>query len=276
MAPPAPQLDASASKFTLHEPAFVVPTLALIVAMVVLILSVFNATMVPVAVAMEPGPAFAFGLGYMSLLLGSIGGQAAVVTVLAVWGTGPLWQRLVWHWVLVLVAFSAWTFGFVVAMNSQFGRNPDFPEEEFFTVLLGLPLLALACQAVPWMLKFYFNWRIEQEGEDPPAADRRLSIRDMIVGTVVVALTMAAVRIGKPANAAEGSYWMGWLFAVATATGISLVCLVPMVYFTLGVRRAWMGAIEVAALAATVAAVGTILFIMLNPGGPSDKKKRSS
>jgi hypothetical protein len=267
--PPGVGPAVSPSAFPLEEPDFAVPKLAVTVAVVIAALSIFNATMMPVTTTLRPSPGFIFGLGYLSLLLGSLGGQAALLTVLVVWEAGPLWLRLVWHWGLALVAFSAWTFGFMVALATEFGQD-NFPKEEFLAALLGLPLVALASQAIPWLLKFYFHWRIEHEDyPSPPMAAQRLSIRDMIVGMIVVALTMAAVRAGKPATAEEGIYWAGWMIGIASAAGISLVCLTPMIYFTLGVKRASWGVWGVVAISGLVAAVASGILMYFSPPGPS-------
>jgi len=85
-------------------------------------------------------------------------------------------------------------------------------------------------------------------------------------------VTMAAVRVGKPANTEEGIYWAGWGIGSGAAAGISLLCLVPMVYLTLGVRRARFGAVGVVAIALSVAATASGILIWINPGGPSDKE----
>ncbi len=254
------------------EPHLLSPRLAVIVAVVVAIASVANATMVPVTTVMRPGPGFAPGLAYLSLVLGSMAGQAAVLTVLAVWASGPLWQRLVCHWGLAMLAFSAWTFGFLVALMIEFGRQ-SFPAEEFLAALFGLPLVALACQAVPWLLKLCLGWRIDHDEEPSlPATDQRLTIRDIFLATVLVAITMAAVRFGKPGNAEEGIYWAGWSIGAGAAAAVSLVCLVPMVYLTLGVREPRWGVLGVVAMAASMAALASGILMWIQPPGPSDKE----
>ena len=254
------------------DPIFLPPKLAVIVGVVIAIASVANATMLPVMTIVEPGPGFALGLGYLSLVMGSMAGQAAVVTVLAVWGKGPLWMRLVWHWGLALLAFSAWTFGLLIAMAIEY-RGWSFPTDEYQVAIFGLPLVALACQAVPWLFKLYLGWRIEQDDEPArPATEQRLAIRDILLGMILVAVTMAAVRTGKPANAEEGFYWAAWGIGCAAAAAISLICMVPMVYLTLGVRETKWGALGVVAIAALVAATASGILMWLNPGGPSDKE----
>ena len=257
-----------------NEPELGLLPLAAIVGVVVAIAAVGNGTMLPVAELIRPGGmGFIFVLSYVCLVAGSMGGQAAVLTVLLVWGAGPLWMRLVCHWGLALLAFSAWLFGFLVASISRFG-SAGFPGEELLAAVLGLPLVALACQLAPWLVKLYFRWRIELPDQThEPAAVQQLSIRDIFLGTVLVAVTMAAVRVGKPANAEEGIYWAGWGIGSASAAGISLLCLVPMVYLTLGVRQARWGAVGVAAIAGTVAATASGILMWINlGGGPSNKE----
>jgi hypothetical protein len=245
--------------------------LLVIVAVAIVIASVFNMSMVPVSRFIEPGPGFAFGLAYLSLVLGSLGGQAAVLTVLVVWGSGPLWLRLVWHWGLALVAFTAWAVGFVVGLSDR--GLPYNSDEGLRMALFGLPLVALACQLAPWLMKVYFRWRIELEDEaEQPAAVHLLSIRDMLVGTIVVAVAMAAVRFGKPRDFPEGYYWIFWGIGSAAAAGISLVCLVPIVYLTLGVRGTRWGLAGVVAIAASVAAAASGVLMWVQPPGPSDKE----
>lgn len=256
-----------------NEPEVGLLPLAVIVGVVVAIAAVGNGTMVPVAESIRPGGmGFIFVLSYVCLVAGSMGGQAAILTVLLVWGAGPLWLRMAWHWGLVLVAFSAWVFGFLVALMDQFGRT-GFPAEELLAAVLGLPLIALACQLAPWLVKLYFQWRIELPDQThETAAAQQLSIRDIFLGTVLVAVTMAAVRVGKPANAEEWIYWTGWGIGSASAAGISLLCLVPMVYLTLGVRQARWGAVGVVAITLSVAAIASGILMWINPGGPSDKE----
>jgi hypothetical protein len=258
----------------LREPELGLPPLAVIAGVVVAIAAVGNGTMFPIAESIRPGGiGFIFGLSYLCFVAGSMGGQLAVLTVLLVWGAGPLWMRLVCHWGLALLAFSAWLFGFLVASMSRFGAS-GFPGEGLLAAVLGLPLIALASQLAPWLVKLYFQWRIELPDQThETAAVHQLSIRDIFLGTILVAVTMAAVRVGKPANTEEGIYWAGWGIGSGAAAGISLLCLVPMVYLTLGAQRARWGAVGVVAIALSVAAIAAGSLMWFNPGGgPSDKE----
>jgi hypothetical protein len=223
---------------------------------------------------MQPGPAFSVGLAYLCLVAGSIVGQAALLSVFAVWGPGKIWQRLAWHWALALVAFSAWTFGFAAALASEFRSPADYPDEELFAALLGLPLVALCLQALPLVFRVYLHWRIECRAEETAAIARPLSIRDLLAWTVLVAVTAALVRSGKPANLSEAMYWNIWGIVGTVAVAVSLLFTLPMVYLMLGTRGGRWGAAGVAAIAAGAATIASIILMAFGPygPGPSDKE----
>jgi hypothetical protein len=252
----------------------VMPSLTLIVAGVMATASFVNATMVPVTRLIEPGPGFAPGLAYLCLVAGSIVGQAALLSVYAVWGPGKVWQRLVWHWALAFVAFSAWTFGFAVALASEFRSPADYPDDELFAALLGLPLVALCLQALPLVFRVYLDWRIECRDDGTAASARPLSIRDLLAWTVLVAVTAALVRSGKPENLSEAMYWNIWGIVGMVAIAVSLLFTLPMVYLMLGTRVGRWGGVGVVALAAAAATVASLILMAFGPygPGPSDKE----
>ena len=154
------------------------PGLAIVVAIVVGALSLGNVTMGPVGHSIRPGPGFAYGLAYFFAVLGSIGAQAAAITILLVFAQGPLWMRLAWHWVLALVILFTWGLGFAFAESDWVFTSANFPDEEFLALVMGLPLVSLICQAPLWLFRLYFGWRIERPDEEWPPARRRLAISD--------------------------------------------------------------------------------------------------
>jgi MFS family permease len=241
------------------------------------IASIGNVTVVPVADYVSPSkPGFILGITYMCAVAGSIGAQAALLAILLVWGPGALWQRQAWHWGLVAALFTAWGCGFAIA-ESNWVLSRRFPSRELLTTILGLPLVSLACQAGPWLFRIYLHWRIERPGEArEPASPETLSIRDFLLGTILVALTMAAVRLGKPMNVSAAWYWAAWGIGSAAAASISLLCVLPFLYLTLGVRNIRWGAVGIAAIAASVASTAIsilVWFNRINGGfGPNDKE----
>jgi hypothetical protein len=250
------------------------PALAFIIAAVVGTLALGNITMGPVAHVLRPGPGFAVGLAYLISVLGSIGTQAAVLTILLVFAAWPIWLRLAWHWMLALAALSTWCIGFAIAEADWVFARSNFPQDELLVLLTGLPLVSLACQAPMWLFRLYFGWRIERPGDPWTGARRRLAISDFVVGTILVAVTMAIVRLGKPAGTEETDYFFGWSIGFAAAALISLACVMPIVYLTLGVRRAAWGAVGVAGMIAGAIAVSSTALMTLTryTSGPSDRE----
>lgn len=251
------------------------------IAIAILLAAVSNGLLVPVATAIKPGgPGFLAGLSFIfaavGAAVGSIGAQAALLAVLAVWGAGPLWIRQVWHWGLALAAYSAWLLGYLIAFADYFGRGRSSGEEMILVILLGLPALALAVQLAVWPAKIYLHWRIvpvapagSPDDSDALPAAEQLSIRDMIVATLVVAASLGALRFGKPGNAPEAQYWLAWGIACGSAACGSVLVAV-LVYLTLGVRNVWLGALGVAAILGALAGIASAVLIWLAFPGPTN------
>jgi hypothetical protein len=271
---PAPTASGSHPGFDDKEheaPELAVPQMAVIIASVVALLAISNATMAPVGSSIRPGPGFVIGLSYVATVLGSIGAQAVLMTILLVFAQGPLWQRLAWHWGLAGLALVAWCLGFALA-EAEWIFSYRFPVEELTVLVTGLPLVSLMCQAPMWLFRFYLHWRIEPPGHRR-AVVQRLSIRDFLIGTILAAVTMALVRLGKPWTMDESEYWAAWSIASAAIAGNSLICVLPIIYLTLGVRRPAWGAAGVLAMIVAAASVGSWVSIRFDPAGPSDAEK---
>jgi hypothetical protein len=258
-------------------PPVLIPAFALSLAVpiggVMLVLSLGNALLVPLGALLDgPGtPGFLPGSFCMFALAGSIGAQAALLAILAVFGSGPLWRRLAWHWGLAAIALFAWSVGYTVEYADLRGWGMD--GEIYLAAVLGLPLVALSCQAPLWLLRIYFDWRIHSSDQafatEPP---RPLAIRDFLAGTVLVALTMTANRLGKPDPIADLVYWTGWSIGSVAAAAITLAVVVPVLVFMLGLRDWRLGALGTLLAAAIMSATLAIGVICLVPsGGPSPK-----
>ena len=248
------------------------PSLAVIIGGVMLILATGNTLQVPIAAHIDgPGTTtFLPGLFCVLAIAGSIAAQASLLAILMVYGAGPLWRRLLWHWGLALIAVLGWCVGFTLIFA---GRRGATDAQTFVAVVLGLPLIALACQAPHWLLRIYFQWRIE--GPQPEAIAqplRPLAIRDFLIGTVVVGLTMASVRLGKPAQVDDAVYWIAWSIGGAAAAVSTLLLALPALAFVLGPRDWRRSVAGVALLAVLTMIVLSALLIYLPPaGGPSNR-----
>lgn len=245
--PPAPPSAADA------EPEW---SLGWIIGVTLVILAWGNLAMLPIAESLNAKPGFLFTLGvsFVCLIAGSIIGQGALAAIFVVWGRGPLWQRLGWVAVLIGLVFLAWGVGFCSIAWHEITAWRD----DAVTFASCLPLLLLFVQAVPWFIRLFLRWRIEWMSHGLRTAASRgaeqLSIRDYMVGTVLVAATMAMARAGKPAGMPEANYWSLWITIGLVLAALSLIAVVPIVYFTLGTRRASWGVVGVLTLTALAAA----------------------
>jgi hypothetical protein len=232
-------------------------TLGWIIAVTLAILACGNLAMLPTAELLgpiRPGLLFSLGASFVCFAAGSIVGQGGLLAVLVVWGSGPLWQRLMWQAALMGLGFWAWGLGYSYVVR----HKASAWDEGELAAALGLPFLALSCQAVPWFFRLFLQWRIERESPSPRTTAslraERLSIRDYLVGTVLVAVTLHLVRAGKPTSMPEANYWSLWLTIGLVLAALSLIAVVPIVYFTLGMRRALWGVVGVLTLTALASA----------------------
>jgi hypothetical protein len=193
-------------------------------------------------------------MSFICFAAGSIVGQSALLAIFVVWVSGPLWQRVAWDAFLLWLAFTAWGLG-VCAVG---WREVTAWRDGAIAFTSCLPLLLLFCQAVPWIFRLFLHWRIELPSEIPGSIAmsraERLSIRDYMVGTVLVAVAMAMARAGKPASMPEANYWSLWITIGLVLVALSLIAVVPIVHFTLGVRRVPWGVAGVLALTAVASA----------------------
>ncbi len=238
-------------------------TLGWIVGLSLSILTFSNLAMLPTAESLsatKPGFHLSLGMSFVCFAAGSIVGQSALLAIFVVWVSAPIWQRLAWQAVLVWLAFTALCLG----VCSIAWREVTAWRDGVVAFALCLPLLLLFSQAVPWFFRLFLNWRIELASESPrsTAASRaeRLSIRDYMVGTVLVAVAMAMARAGKPASTAEANYWSLWITTGLVLAALSLIVVVPIVHFTLGVRRVHWSIVGVIALT-TLASAPAIYFL---------------
>src|SRR4051812_30205679 len=79
-------------------------------------------------------------------------------------------------------------------------------------------------------MRQWFGWRLVRELADgaqpsPPPKSQRLTIRDLMLATLVVAVTLALARLAPSPDA--GEMWPVWGIAATVASVISTVSLLP-------------------------------------------------
>ena len=124
----------------------------------------------------------------MNLVIGQL-------TLICIWGTlveGTFWIRLPWTIVLLVVSWAALCVGLIVDKGGYASVNP--------AEILGIGVVwfyGFAISYVPLKLAaLLFGWRITlTKTSDADAASTNHSIRDMMVGTAILAVTMAIGRM---------------------------------------------------------------------------------
>jgi hypothetical protein len=205
---------------------------------------------------------------WLAITVGIWAGQLGVATLWLVWSPGPFVRRLVVHWTVGLGLYACWALGYAAAFGSD-GPPGHVPEAWWF-VLSGLPAVSLAAQLPLWPLRTHFGWRIERpDSASQSGPAQSLSIRDMILATLLTSVSLAALRltpwaVNRPPDA---EYWAGWAIALLSIAGASAVTLVPAVRLALRVRD-WALAIEVLLGVAGAAWLGTLVVATAVVGTP--------
>jgi hypothetical protein len=203
-------------------------------------------------------------------------------------GGGAFWQRTFGVLVTVMAASQCLLLGYLVSVLSNWLMPPDgqfffldlthwltFEMLWHFCLLCGcgLPLLLMGFQIPFLLMRIFFHWRLvraEQHSEEKITADEQLSIRDLLLGTALVAVSLAAAQFEGRRAAAEGrqaqnSYLFGILIGVAASTAVTTATILPLTAVFLrrfNLPTAWLyGGL----IASAVVALYAIPTIALNP-----------
>ncbi|HEY2412908.1 MAG TPA: hypothetical protein VGI40_11730 [Pirellulaceae bacterium] len=166
------------------------------------------------------GPPSAIFLSFALGIVGCVLAQGNLLAAWLAWSEGPFLRRLVTHWKIAAFLYFVWLLGFGIAL----GRNQD-AFAFAATVALGVPLVSFAAQLPLWAARHWFGWRLVKadavpaERPDPP-----LTIRDLMLATFIVAVSLALARLA-PADGKD--VWPVWAVAFITASLISSISLLP-------------------------------------------------
>lgn len=179
---------------------------------------------------------------------GLIPAQAALLTIGLVFGDGPLWRRLLIYWICALLLIVAWFVGFQYSLGYPFSYR-HWPEA--IRGVCALPLISLAVQAPLWTIRCFFGWRLVQPVGglsiyEPPPPEANLTIRDLMLATVVIALSLAISRLAPMPEHLKNQPQQFWFAAAgfaAAAAGVSALGVLPllaMFFSKLPLGLAWV------------------------------------
>ncbi len=198
----------------------------------------FNLLAIPVLRAAENDSGAM--LFFAPIVIGYFVGQIGAMALWLVWGDGPFLWRLAIHWAIGLALIASALVGLALA-TADMQHYPPFAIYELLSVVCILPIVSLAIQLLHWPLRTHFHWRLAPEMPMSQASKQSsLSILDIIVGTTVVALSLALIRLTPIPGAA--SYM--WIRAAVTAvffSALSLIVLLPAMIFVLRFNQLQLG-----------------------------------
>src|SRR5262245_48890247 len=174
--------------------------------------------MIPMFSLFRQGPT----LPQAIIVLGSFGctlAQGSLLAAWLVWSDAPFSRRLLWHWIIAGCLCFIWLVGLVLA------GPPHKVVESGFTIALIVPIVSLGAQFPLWAARFFFGWRLVQT-TSAAADERPLSIRDLFIATLIVAVSFAVARL-SPAAQQEPEFRFAWGIFMAVAATASAIAILP-------------------------------------------------
>ena len=176
----------------------------------------------------------------------ALGVVTAQLTVICVWGTlvrGTFWVRLPWTLLLLTVSWCGFVLGMTLSSNrydtdSMLGSGVIWAFG-FITSFVPLKIAALC-----------FRWQIIQRAAGPETkSGSGYAIRDIMIGTSLLAMTMAIGRVMLPdedVSLARAIHASGLddgepLFAITLYGVISLLVKLPCIWIALGEESGKIG-----------------------------------
>jgi hypothetical protein len=191
-------------------------------------------------------------------MLGCTLAQGNLLAVWLVWSSKPFARRLASHWAAAGGLYLCWLAGLALSARSQVFRDASL------SVAVLVPAVSLGAQLPHWIMRHYFGWRLVHE--DVGVASERdapLTIRDLLMATVVVAATFAIARQSRWIQPGNDGRWMLVAMVMTIAGFISTIALLPagaLLFKAKNFQRglAWSGAYISAFIALEWAIVGIL------------------
>jgi hypothetical protein len=182
----------------------------------------------------------------LSVGLGIVLAEFAVLPAWLVWGDRPFWQRLLIHWSVASGLSLAWMLGMAMAAGAS---GPGPLPSDFLQIVamlfLCLPAVSLGIEAPLWATRFFFGWRFGRASE--LQAERPLAISDLLWGMAVISAALAAVRLAAAIDFSgqPDGMWLPLAMTAGSAAITSLLALLPLTWCILRVKEFSTGIIVV-------------------------------
>lgn len=176
--------------------------------------------MIPLLSSMN-GPQTGIGIAFGMSIVGCVLAQGSLLAAWLAWSDEPFLWRLAKHWLIAAGLYLIWFVGLALAAPTD---RQAFQIAAM--VALGVPLVSIAAQFPPWIARQWLGWRLVRESANAaPLPEPPLSIRDLMVATLVVAVSLALARIAPSPDA--GQMWPVWAFTFVVASVVSAIAVLP-------------------------------------------------
>jgi len=187
--------------------------------------------MVPILAVQGPGRPRIPGFPLFLAIVGCVLAQGCLLAAWLSWSDQPFWRRLTRHWIVAATLFVVWAAGLALGQSSQFAELSSF-------VGLSVPLVSIAAQTPLWIARQTFGWRLIRGEEKKDAARPPLSIRDLMVATVLVALALALARLApRPDDGERGFVWIVMFGIASTISSFTMLPASPLLLRTRPFQR---------------------------------------
>jgi hypothetical protein len=157
------------------------------------------------------------GFPLLLSVVGSTLAQGCLLAAWLAWGGQPFLQRLRWHWIVATILYLVWAAGLALSHPRQFAEASSI-------IGLSVPLVSIGAQTPLWIARQAFGWRLIRGEEKNGTDDSPLSIRDLMMATVLVALSLALARLApKLDNGERGIPWIIMFVVASTSSAIALL-----------------------------------------------------
>jgi hypothetical protein len=187
--------------------------------------------MVPILSAFK-GPPTAILAACGFAVVGCTLAQGTLLAAWLVWSVGPFPRRLALHWATAAALYGCWFVGAALSVRS----NDDFIKITV-PIALAVPVISMAAQLPLWVVRHSFGWHLVRPGgESDVTAVSPLTIRDLLLATLLVAVSFGLVRLA-PGAQSDKEFWAVIGVAITVAMSISTIAMLPAGAFLLRMRR---------------------------------------
>jgi hypothetical protein len=214
----------------------------------------FNSIAEEVSRKWPPDPV---ALTAMVIAMGIMLSEIALACVAIVWGQGRFVGRLLAVWFLGLIGLGAWAMSLLDAAQAV-----DSDEAQLLRFwFAAMPCVVLAIQVPLWLLRLYFGWRAVHRSTTT-TSDTPLSIRDILMGTAITAVSLSLVRFSATwGQEVDAGFWLAWGIAALCLSAIGLLVISPLVLTTLYFRSTLVALVS-SATYAVIAGLGATLILV--------------